>query len=719
MLIRQLESNASIFSQPWNNETLRLPMNAVTHKHYSGVNIFALLLASVDSGYADPRWATFKQAQKEGWKVRKGARGTQICFVQTSKESKNPKALEKTQSSETNEDTNEQQLTRPFVKRAYVFNAIHFEGIPPRALEKTHAWNPIDEAEKLIKATKVAIFHGTLNKAYYTVSRDIVYVPNREQFNSLEQYYGTVLHELAHATGHPSRLNRKIGQHQFGTEEYAREELRAEIASLILCTHTGIPYDPDRHVPYIKSWIKALSEDPKEIVVACRDADAIARYIISKGVELNVHTDIVLKPSPEPENTLPERITLHIPYAEKDTAKALAMDLGIRLLWDRTEKSWSAVGTVDISTTPLSKWLAPIRTIRQSPQEHFAEKMQRAGILVTSAILDGKWHRSPVEGGKPGSTDGGYIGYRLATPHGFYQNFKTGEKGGWSYKHDHNFSRSELEEHQRLATAARVEREHATSRSYQLAAQKASSLFAQSVAATDHPYLTNKGVAPYGTRIARDGALLIPLKTAQGEITSIQRISDAGEKRFISGGKKTGSFYELEGQAVSVRNDLFIIAEGFATAATIKESLGDTVRTVCAFDAGNLKPVGLAIRAQFPNATIVFAADSDAPQAGKEKGIGEEKALEAAKEVAGVVVTPNFGVHKEQGARVSDFNDLARLYGRDLVKTQITTSLGERLPALKESLIRITQVADQRSERHHSQNIQPHASKRSLSLGLR
>jgi len=732
-IIKQLENNTSIFSQPWNNETLRSPINAVTEKRYNGINIFALLVASVEAGYADPRWATFTQAQSQGWKVRKGARASQILFVQTTKTATQKEESRKTPDTATLEPAEEQKLIRPFIKRAYVFNALDIEGIPPLQPTRTATWNPIAEADALIRAAKVDIFHGALNQAYYTVEQDIIYLPNREQFDSVEKYYSTALHELAHATGHPSRLNRDVGKHQFGSQEYAREELRAEIASLMLCAHTGIPYDPTRHVPYIKSWIKALVDEPQEIVLACRDADAIAQCIISKSMALKVSTEIIVDQKPtlpiqhpvadtERQPTLPERTPLYIPYQEKEKAKALARNAGISLQWDSKEKQWFAHGKVDISSTPLAIWLKPLPSIRQSPQEHFAEKMQQAGIIITHAVLDGKWHRCPVEGGKPGNTDGGYIGYQLLSPHGFYQNFRTGEKGGWRYKHEQNFSRSEVQDQQRLATAARIEREAALARSYQIAAQKASTLFAESIAATNHPYLVSKGVAPFGTRVSSDGALLVPLKNLQGEITSIQRISDTGEKRFLSGGKKAGSFYELSGQQVSVRNDLFIIAEGFATAATIKSALGETVRTICAFDAGNLKPVAMALKDQYPNASIVFAADSDLPQPGRTIGVGEEKALEAAKEVSGVVITPDFGPHKDLTKRVSDFNDLERLYGQEMVKTQVTSALAKLLPE-----IRLSASAPVRSQKaavdtpEHSPSAAQHfnAPKRSLSFGLR
>lgn len=611
---------------------------------------------------------------------------------------------------------------RPIIKRAFVFNAHQLEGVPELNLKRDPSWDPLAEAQKLIEAANVPIVHGRLNKAYYSSSQDTIHLPTRDQFASKEHYYGTVLHELAHATGHESRLNRGLGKHPFGSPEYAREELRAEVASLMLSVHTGIPYDPSRHVPY-KSWIKALSDNPQEIVLACRDADAIARYVISKGVEVKVRTEMVIEALAEPDQKVvdqPKRTYLNIPYDEKDLAKGIAKTLGFSIMWDRKEKAWFAPGGVDVEATPLAKWHNKTPTVQTSPQDEFATKLQAAGLLVTAPILDAKWHRAPVEGGKPGSTDGGYIGYLMATPHGFYQNFKTGEKGGWSYRREHTtLSTSDMAKLQEGAIAQKKAREEAIEQSYQAAALKAAALFANSQLATKHPYLTLKGVEPHGTRIAEDGSLLIPLMNTSGNLTSVQKISQTGEKRFLSGGKKSGSFYELRQQAETIRSDFFIIAEGFATAATIKEAFGETVRTICAFDAGNLKPVGLNVRADYPLAMIIFAADRDVPLQGREYGIGEEKAIEAARAVNGKVVTPDFGVHQGRGVASSDFNDLKQLYGLDMIRAQILRELPEiarQVPKMGTTILKSSSPEITKEQPLKASCGLPN---RSLSLGLR
>ena len=95
------------------------------------------------------------------------------------------------------------------------------------------------------------------------------------------EFYGTALHELGHWTGHPSRLNRSLGG-GYGSANYAREELRAEIASWMISRETGIPHNPGNHAAYIKSWIKAIKNDYRELRMACRDAEAIVGYLLNK-----------------------------------------------------------------------------------------------------------------------------------------------------------------------------------------------------------------------------------------------------------------------------------------------------------------------------------------------------------------------------------------------------------------------------------------------------
>ncbi len=117
-------------------------------------------------------------------------------------------------------------------------------------------------------------------------------MPSKGQFDTADNYLATALHELAHASGHPSRLNRDLA-HPFGSEGYAKEELRAEIASLMIGDQLGIGHDPGQHAAYVKSWVKVLEEDPKEILRAARDADKISGYVL--GLEKERSTENIEK----------------------------------------------------------------------------------------------------------------------------------------------------------------------------------------------------------------------------------------------------------------------------------------------------------------------------------------------------------------------------------------------------------------------------------------
>ena len=135
----------------------------------------------------------------------------------------------------------------------------------------------------MIEKSGVNYRHESGNRAYYRVSTDTVTMPERVQFSEGRDYYLTALHELAHASGHPDRLNRKtLTDHAgFGSETYALEELRAEIASMMAGTRIGIGHKPQESASYIDSWLKALRNDPREIQRAAVDAERIATYLLT------------------------------------------------------------------------------------------------------------------------------------------------------------------------------------------------------------------------------------------------------------------------------------------------------------------------------------------------------------------------------------------------------------------------------------------------------
>lgn len=298
-ILKQLQSHRSLFSIPWNRGTYKMPISATTGKPFSSINLIPLLVASVENGYVDPRWATLAEARHEGWRVRSGALPTKIFTDWSALQLPDHTHNFNLQTKVVEQPCKDTNLKDSSIEPLYIFNAQDLEGIPGPRNQHTLSPNPLAEAQALIKAVKIDIFHGALNKAYYTSRQDIIYLPNRDQFDSIENYYSTVLHELSHATGHPSRLNRGMPESKFDTEEYALEELRAEIASLMLCAYTGIPHDPTRHLPFVPTWLEALSTNPEEIHAACCDADAIAEYIISRKVIMNTTRQLITDREPE------------------------------------------------------------------------------------------------------------------------------------------------------------------------------------------------------------------------------------------------------------------------------------------------------------------------------------------------------------------------------------------------------------------------------------
>lgn len=278
-LIEQLENGTSPFQMPWKDDIREyFPFNPTTNKPYRGMNSLWLMM----QGYTDPRWLTFKQAQAKGWTVERGTKGTLINYVKTHELVKAKDADQKPILDENGKQkVIRVELERPIITSAYVFNAEKIKGITPLSelIPTEQQWQDLDRVEKLIRKTKASIQHGG-NQAYYNPSADKITMPKKAQFADTARYYSTLLHELAHWTGHPSRLDRPMIT-SFGTEEYAKEELRAEIASLMLGGDLKIGRDFGDHASYVKSWISVLKNDPFELYKASSDAQKIRDFILS------------------------------------------------------------------------------------------------------------------------------------------------------------------------------------------------------------------------------------------------------------------------------------------------------------------------------------------------------------------------------------------------------------------------------------------------------
>lgn len=275
-VIAQFEAGTVPWVQPWGRPDVAapcaLPMNASTGRTYSGINILLLWGAAIETARTTAYWLTFKQALALGGSVRKGERGTTICYADT--------FIPKAEAQRAQETGNDPQRVG-FLKRYTVFNADQCEGLDAHYYEGTAPLperDLIPRAESLIKATG-ADFRIGGERAFFVPSQDFIQVPPQPAFKDQINYYRTCFHELGHWTGHKSRLDRNM-KGKFGSKDYAREELVAEMTSAFVCTAQGI-VPTVRHTDYIASWLKVLKEDKRAIFRAASLASKAADFILA------------------------------------------------------------------------------------------------------------------------------------------------------------------------------------------------------------------------------------------------------------------------------------------------------------------------------------------------------------------------------------------------------------------------------------------------------
>jgi antirestriction protein ArdC len=273
-IIVALEKGTAPWQKPWQAGAFEMSMNPTSGKPYRGGNVIQLMLSGMKGGYEDPRWLTYRQALEKGWQVRKGEKGTQIEFWQFPKAKSED--LEESRSAERDPGC-------PIYRVYTVFNASQIDGIPAYVPRVHHEWEVNNCAESILQNSGARIIHDQADRAFYSRSSDSIHLPPRGAFDSAGNYYGTALHELVHYSGAPGRLNRETlnESYRFGDPNYAKEELRAELASVFIMAERGIPHNPDSHSAYLGSWVKSLEADKHEIFRAARDAHRAADLIIS------------------------------------------------------------------------------------------------------------------------------------------------------------------------------------------------------------------------------------------------------------------------------------------------------------------------------------------------------------------------------------------------------------------------------------------------------
>lgn len=275
---------------PWICDWTRFmrPQNAVNQREYRGINSIWLSYIQTEKEYQDPRWCTFKQAQDKGWQIKKGEKGSRVEFW-SMYDTEEKKKLQQPEIDMLRKTLGEDFYNRvkPIASIYVVFNGEQINGIPEFTYEK-HEWDTEQLFEKrdiLLKNMRLT-FVQSGDRAFYDPDRDEITLPKAEYFKTPYGYISTFLHEAGHATGHKSRLDRNI-QNPFGTPDYAREELRAEIASAFTAQELGITMDDSIHLKnhkaYIQSWIQILEKNPNELFASIRDAEKISDYLIEKG----------------------------------------------------------------------------------------------------------------------------------------------------------------------------------------------------------------------------------------------------------------------------------------------------------------------------------------------------------------------------------------------------------------------------------------------------
>lgn len=271
-ILEALNRGAVPWRKPWKGRE-QLPCNALTKRPYHGINLLLLGL----SPFVDHRWLTLRQANEAGGQIKCGEKSTLVVFWKQFE-------VEPEQ-----EEEGSRKRTIPLLRYFLLFNVEQCIGLSVTPLETSA--RPTDvriaAAKQIVQSMPLPprIVEGGA-VASYQPGPDLVRMPRLSDFESPESYYATLFHELTHATGHASRLDRTgvTGTIEFGSCDYSREELIAELGSAFLCAESGIDNSTiGNAASYIDGWLRALSHDPKAVVIAAGQAQRAADFVIGRA----------------------------------------------------------------------------------------------------------------------------------------------------------------------------------------------------------------------------------------------------------------------------------------------------------------------------------------------------------------------------------------------------------------------------------------------------
>lgn len=268
-ILKELEKGLIPWRKPWINIRLQTgAYNRITRKPYSLMNQMLLGL--------EGEYATYKQWNALGGTLKENARSEIVVFWK----------MQVIQEEKENGEIEEKQI--PFLRYYRVFHISQIDGIEPLPKPEIPQVEGIKAGDQLIEEyasrEKIQIKETISNEAFYNPRKDMIVIPQKGQFQEINEFYSTIFHEMVHSTGHSTRLNRdSMGKASFGTNLYSREELVAETGSAMLMNIIGIetPGTFNNSAAYIQSWITHLQQDEKLIVTASSKAEKAVRYILN------------------------------------------------------------------------------------------------------------------------------------------------------------------------------------------------------------------------------------------------------------------------------------------------------------------------------------------------------------------------------------------------------------------------------------------------------
>lgn len=274
-IIELMESGIIPWKKSWRS-TLETAKNFTSGNNYNGINRIVLNITTAMKGYTTNNWITFKQAGDINGRIKKGERGIKIVYW----------CLYKENEQVPQEAKNEDEKVGMYPKIHTVFNLDQTEGIEIPKQEQL----ALNENEKDCICEQIVagmpdspVITTKGHQPCYTPVIDEIYMPGLETFDSTEEYYSTLFHELGHSTGHAKRLNRKELMTLTSKHSYSKEELVAEFTSAFLCEEANIlPKTIENSAAYLQSWINVLKNDKKMLLLGASQAQKAANYILAR-----------------------------------------------------------------------------------------------------------------------------------------------------------------------------------------------------------------------------------------------------------------------------------------------------------------------------------------------------------------------------------------------------------------------------------------------------